>query len=139
MKRPVIVFALLQIVLICDIFAQDFPRLGEIDGQKVVIWTLDQDKENTILIEHFYECDTLLKNADSQILQYKGVVKSKDGEIRNIRSELKASEEQYQNQVEETTLCDEQKDNEIQIAKSHKKQKRIFQGTTAILLIIILL
>lgn len=132
-------FILLTIVNIKSTYAQEYPLVTEINGVKVVIWTLEQDKSNSIIIEKYYACDSLHSQLEKENFINIEIIKNDSLQFASLDSAFKSCENQLELQSQNNNHCSDQLEIEEQKVGSLKKQNLILKGIALLLLIAALL
>lgn len=95
--------------------------MTEINGVKVVIWTLDQDKANSITIERFYECDSLHAQLKNDVLTMRQIKREDELQYQAIVAAYEMSEKKLSLKSQNYSDCQDQRENDQEQIKSLKK------------------
>lgn len=96
MLRYLVILCLLWV---STVNSQIYPLVTSINGQKVVIWTLDQDKQNSLALEKGFQLskDIVLLRQDTANLQ--SAIKVQAKRIKNKDAQLEECSFRYGNQL----------------------------------------
>ena len=139
MKKGTILLILLLIAYTYNTYGQEYPILTKINGVKVVVWTLDQDKTNSILIERFYECDSLHAQLEKDIRTMQMIKLEDEIQYNLILEAYENANSMFDLQSENLLSCDEQRKNDKKIIKTLKRQNLFLKiGGIAVTVLIII-
>lgn len=124
---------------IFNIYGQDYPVLTEINGVKVIIWTLEQDKFNSVLIERYFECDSLQASTDFEIKTMRKIKREDEIQYNNILEAYNNSLSIIELSKENLNLCDEQRANDKKLIKKLRRQNLFLKVGGAAIAVLILI
>lgn len=123
MRIFIIAFTLLLTANIKNTSAQGYPLVTEIDGITVVIWTIEQDRQNSIKIERYNECDSLYQSIRKD-LEYMNKIAVQDSlEHEKIMSAFQICESQLRDSKKNQEDCG--KINEKLKAENETLEKKV--------------
>lgn len=129
-----------MIALISSIYGQDsLPQIFELGGRTVVIWSLDQDKENSRMLERGFMYSRRSQLLEADTADYLAALRIANKRIENDSNQLSECEYQNTNQKAATATALAKADHFEAEAKKQKRLKIISKVVAGAILVLILL